>query len=683
MKRFLLYLLIVTSLTYCQNLHIRFDGIPVTIGSSTCITPFNGGIDIPKFQFTDIDNDSKTDLFIYDRDTNLNFYKNIGSISSPQFLLFTRKYQNLSIKNWFYFVDIDNNGVKDLFTGGDSQYVRYYRNFGTPSSPNFILQTYSVKTDLNVPLISESPCFPVFVDIDADGDYDFLTGTQVGRITYYENIGTPSNFQFRFITDYFKNIEIIGPAGTDHGASAITFEDINGNNTKDLFWGDLFGRSIYFIRNTGTPQNFAWTSIDSSYPPPVVWTSAGFNMPGVIDIDSDGLKDFFVGVLIGSRTLNNFVYFKNIGPVNNPQFTKITENFILSIDVGGFSFPCFTDIDNDGDRDLFIGHERSVAYYRNTGSSTSPSFILVTDSLPMPVSNFNFSVSSGDLDGDGKKDLVIGYFALARLRWLKNTGTLSNPVFTYQPSQLDTMNLLQSSAPCLADLDSDGDIDLLAGNSSGRLTYYRNNGSITSFNFTFITNNYQNIFVGNDATPNLSDIDADGDLDLLIGNRIGNIHFYRNTGTPFSPNFILVTNAYTGINFGQNVVPASVDINSDTDMDLFIGNIKGGLYYMENRDVFGLKLIGTAQPKQFTLYANYPDPFNTTTKIKFNLPEKSHTVLKIYDISGKEIKVLLNTPLMPGMYEIVWDAAGLASGIYFCRITSGSFLQSEKMVLIK
>jgi hypothetical protein len=556
------------------------------------------------------------------------------------------------------------------------------KNTGSPGSPNFILQTYVLKTDQNVPVISESPCFPVFTDIDADGDYDFLTGTQVGRITFYENIGNATNFQFRFVTDFFKNIEIIGP-GTDHGASAITFVDIDGDIKKDLFWGDLFGQSVYYIRNTGTPQNFAWTSIDSSYPPPVRWFSQGYNMPGVCDIDGDGLNDFFIGVLIGSRTLNNFVYYRNTGPLNNPQFSKITENFILSFDMGSFSCPRFCDIDNDGDRDLFIGHERSVAYFRNTGTASSPSFELVTDSLPMPVSNFNFSVYCGDLDADGKQDLVIGYFSLARLRWLKNTGSVSNPLFTYQPSQLDTMNLVQSSSPCLADLDADGDLDLIVGNSSGRITYYRNNGTPSTFNFVYISNNYQGIFAGNDSAPDLYDVDSDGDLDLFVGNRNGNIYFYRNQGTSTNPNFVLVSTNYTGMDYGSNAVPVFVDINNDTDADLFVGNIKGGLYYLENRDVFGLNPVNNEIPLEYRLYQNYPNPFNASTNIRFSVPVHEYIEIDVYDITGKYITNLYSGVITPGTYEVKWTADDKTSGIYFYRFKGGSFIRTGRMVLTK
>lgn len=689
MRRYLLLILIVTAGISAQNLHQRFDGMNVIIGGQTCVNPFNGGIEIPRYQFADNDNDGDLDLFIYDKDTTLNFYRNEGNSTAPLFRLNTTRYQNLNVRNWFKFADLDGDGDQDMLCGGDSQRVRYYKNIGTIGNPNFSLQFYGVKTDVGDYMGSESASVPTIVDIDGDGDLDFITGSSTGELTYFQNIGTPQNFNFKFITSRFANILIIGGADElRHGASSIIFGDIDGDNDKDLFWGDLFGLSIYYIKNTGTAQNFQWTQIDTNSPPPNYYFSGGFNMPGVYDIDGDNKNDFFIGVLIGSKTINNLVYYRNTGPVNAPAFTKITDNFILSADIGSYSSPAFSDIDNDGDKDMFIGCDRSVGFYRNTGSATIPEFTLVTDSLPLNVNNFNYAPALGDLDGDGKKDMVLGYYALAKLRYYRNTGTLANPVFTYTASQMDTMNLSQSSSPCLADLDNDGDLDILAGNSGGKLTYYRNNGTASAFNFQFITNNYSSITVGNDATPNLGDLDGDGDIDLLIGNRLGQIAFYRNTGSVTTPVFTFVTSNYAGINAYQNSVPVIVDLNNDGDKDLMLGNVKGGLYYYENWDVFGIQQIGSEIPKEFSLYQNYPNPFNPVTKIKFDVKskgksEKAKINLVIFDVLGKEVIELVNSELAPGTYEADFDASNLPSGIYFYKLSSGEFSESKRMILLK
>ena len=91
-----------------------------------------------------------------------------------------------------------------------------------------------------------------------------------------------------------------------------------------------------------------------------------------------------------------------------------------------------------------------------------------------------------------------------------------------------------------------------------------------------------------------------------------------------------------------------------------------------------------------SLHQNYPNPFNPTTKIKFSLPNVGdenfrplQTQLIVYDILGREIKILLNKPMQPGEYEIDFDATGLPSGVYFYRLTSGSFNQTRKMVLLR
>jgi len=88
-------------------------------------------------------------------------------------------------------------------------------------------------------------------------------------------------------------------------------------------------------------------------------------------------------------------------------------------------------------------------------------------------------------------------------------------------------------------------------------------------------------------------------------------------------------------------------------------------------------------PEEFILYQNYPNPFNPKTKIKFSIPENSFTTIKIFDILGKEIDILVNEKLQPGTYEINWDAALYPSGVYFYRIETDRYTDVKKMLLIK
>ena len=91
-------------------------------------------------------------------------------------------------------------------------------------------------------------------------------------------------------------------------------------------------------------------------------------------------------------------------------------------------------------------------------------------------------------------------------------------------------------------------------------------------------------------------------------------------------------------------------------------------------------------PENYKLHQNYPNPFNPVTKIIFEIPvvgSNSSTSLIIYDITGKEISVLVNEQLQPGKYEISWNAENFTSGVYFYTLISGIFKETRKMLLIK
>jgi len=88
-------------------------------------------------------------------------------------------------------------------------------------------------------------------------------------------------------------------------------------------------------------------------------------------------------------------------------------------------------------------------------------------------------------------------------------------------------------------------------------------------------------------------------------------------------------------------------------------------------------------PEKFNLYANYPNPFNPTTTIKFDIAKSTNASIIIYDITGRVVETLLNESLKPGRYEISMDASRLASGVYFYKLVTNDFIDTKKMMLLK
>jgi len=92
---------------------------------------------------------------------------------------------------------------------------------------------------------------------------------------------------------------------------------------------------------------------------------------------------------------------------------------------------------------------------------------------------------------------------------------------------------------------------------------------------------------------------------------------------------------------------------------------------------------GNQIPKNYDLSQNYPNPFNPVTKINFSIPKSGFVTLKVYDITGREIKVLVNEMKQSGYYTVDFNGAGFASGVYFYRIQSSDFTSVKRMVLVK
>lgn len=132
-----------------------------------------------------------------------------------------------------------------------------------------------------------------------------------------------------------------------------------------------------------------------------------------------------------------------------------------------------------------------------------------------------------------------------------------------------------------------------------------------------------------------------------------------------------LTDAYIDIN-GNLIMAGYID-----DQNKKIGIIK------ESNNIVGINNINEIVPESFVLYQNFPNPFNSTTKISYSLPKPSDIKLAVYDILGKEITVLINEYKSPGTYETFFDASGLSGGIYFYKLYAGDFTETKKMIFAK
>lgn len=130
--------------------------------------------------------------------------------------------------------------------------------------------------------------------------------------------------------------------------------------------------------------------------------------------------------------------------------------------------------------------------------------------------------------------------------------------------------------------------------------------------------------------------------------------------------------------------PVETILNCEDDFTMFLKTGNTGIYYTTARySNYTSDIKDPNNIKQFLLHQNYPNPFNPKTKIRYTIPSGSYVSLKIYDILGREITSAVNKYEASGNHEIIFDGSNLGSGIYFYKITAGSFSQIKKMILLK
>lgn len=252
--------------------------------------------------------------------------------------------------------------------------------------------------------------------------------------------------------------------------------------------------------------------------------------------------------------------------------------------------PCAADFDGDGDVDFIIGTmNNNLIYYRNDDINTNVGgndstidntvIVLISRSLVTFDSQNSLAPAAGDLNGDGKIDLIVGTNS-GSVYYLENTGVDNNIPQFGNPVLLVNKNGLYNAKPFLIDMDGDGDLDLFVGFNNGEVDYYKNTGDSSQYNFVLDTENITgtrgNLY---HAAPALTDIDGDGVPDMLIGHEYHRISYYQGHNDNGTISFTKVTDTFGNLYFDEDASPYTVDIKSDGVKDLIVGQFSGNIRY--------------------------------------------------------------------------------------------------------
>ena len=358
------------------------------------------------------------------------------------------------------------------------------------------------------------------------------------------------------------------------------------------------------------------------------------------------------------------------------------QSFIYSgVDPFGVNFipqypaPAFVDIDGDGDFDLFIGDEVGhLSFYEINGTTTNPVFGYVQyepfglEFIPQ-YANPTFV----DIDGDGDFDLFIGD-EVGHLSFYENIGTATFPSFGYvQYEPFGLAFIPQYATPTFVDIDGDGDFDLFIGEEVGHLSFYENIGTKTNPSFGYVQYEpFGLAFIPQYAAPAFADVDNDGDFDLLVGDQIGHLSYYENIGTKTNPSFGSVQYEPFGlIPVGDYAKPAFVDFNSDTDKDLIVGERVGHLEYFENTTYNGIGIHGKNRisigpnPTNGIFVVNSEMKINQITVSNIDGKDLVTTSSRVIDLSGKS----------PGIYFVRIETG---SGNYMRKVVLDQSIRNSQ-----
>lgn len=602
--------------------------------------PWVGGLDNGQVSAFDLNLDGVDDLIIYDRHSErlLPFVHN-GLLGTDDYV-YAPTYDSIfpPVSGFALFRDYDGDGDQDLFTHQSAPnsigHLVAYENLANLLQTQHFFRPYRNLAPLQTdrgglgtePTIEIVPFdLPSLDDLDGDGDLDILTfDLSATLVEYHLNLsmelyGHADSLTFlleegcwghfseattsstMFLDVFCKQGDRGLPSGQRaHLGSTLTTLDLNGDRAKDIMVGDVGTNDMVTLLNAGDSDHAYMDSQTVNYPLSRPVDLATLPAAYHLDIDQDGVRDLVISPNeIGTaRNTRNFWYYRNTGSDSVPDFAFLTDDFLQEemLDFGSRAYPLLVDYDQDGRVDLLAGHygyfangsnTTQLTLFRNFGSDSLPEWELITDNLGNLRNSGRYQAhiapAMGDLDGDGDLDLIVGTID-GRLDYYRNISGSPGSIFpnlTLDTEDYAGIDVGAAAAPVLIDVDGDSLIDLLIGERAGNVNYYRNTGSAQAATFTLVTEQFGQVEVGQSlgtggySRPQL--ITLEGERYLLVGNEAGYLQrFHWAAGLAVDDAFAVDT-LMTTRQAGRYLAPALADINGDSLPELMVGNASGGL----------------------------------------------------------------------------------------------------------
>ncbi|MDC0235177.1 VCBS repeat-containing protein, partial [Candidatus Marinimicrobia bacterium] len=477
----------------------------------------------------DMDNDGDIDVVRGDMnnsDGGVFWYNNNGSESFTEHTISTTYVYGESV----YARDMDKDGDIDVLSAGRSVppgHVAWYENNGSQS-----FTTHAIT-------ISHSPHEAYPIDVDSDGDVDVVAAIYVGDqapsaadVVWYENT---------------MDIGMIGSwtaadiATSADGATSVFTADMDNDGDMDIVSASYNDDAIAWYENDGA-ANPSWTAAD-------IATSAdqAYSVFAA-DMDNDGDMD----IVSASYNDDAIAWYENDGAAD-PSWTAAD----IATSANGAIAVFAADMDNDGDMDIVSAsmNDDAIAWYENDGAA-NPSWTAADIATNIDGA---YSVYAADMDNDGDMDIISGAFTGKTIDWFENDGA-ADPSWTAANIKPEADGKRITSVYA-ADMDNDGDMDIVFASSNDVIAWYENDGaanpSWTAADIATSADGARSVFA--------ADIDNDGDMDIVSASlNDDTIAWYENDGAA-NPSWTAADIA-TSADEAWSVVVA--DMDNDGDMDI-------------------------------------------------------------------------------------------------------------------